>query len=67
MKEKNIGTRTTETVTISCAEYEELKSQNEWLMEQLRLLKKKQFGASSERERPKNCVTAQSGVNRAKI
>ena len=43
------------TITISLAEYDakeaqiaELKSQNEWLMEQLRLLKKKQFGASSE-------------------
>ena len=34
-------------ITISSAEYEELKSQNEWLMEQLRLLKKKQFGSSS--------------------
>lgn len=30
------------------AENAELKSRNEWLMEQLRLLKKKQFGASSE-------------------
>ena len=48
MKEQKQGTRTTETITISRAEYEELKSQNEWLMEQLRLLKKKQFGASSE-------------------
>lgn len=43
------------TITISRAEYDakeaqiaELKSQNEWLMEQLRLLKKKQFGTSSE-------------------
>ena len=48
MKEQKQETRTTETITISRAEYEELKSQNEWLMEQLRLLKKKQFGASSE-------------------
>ena len=38
-------------ITISRAEYEELKSQNEWLMEQLRLLKKKQFGASSEQSK----------------
>ena len=38
-----------ETITISRAEYEELKGQNEWLMEQLRLLKKRQFGSSSER------------------
>ena len=43
------------TITISRAEYDakeaqiaELKSQNEWLMEQLRLLRKKQFGTSSE-------------------
>ena len=48
MKEQKRETRNTETVTISRAEYEELKSQNEWLMEQLRLLKKKQFGTSSE-------------------
>ena len=38
-----------ETITISRAEYEELRGQNEWLMEQLRLLKKRQFGSSSER------------------
>ena len=48
MKEQKNETRTAETITISRAEYEELKSQNEWLMEQLRLLKKRQFGASSE-------------------
>ena len=42
-------TRTTEMVTISRAEYEELKAQNQWLMEQLRLARKKQFGASSEK------------------
>ena len=40
-----------ETITISRAEYEELKGQNEWLMEQLRLLIKKQFGASSEQSK----------------
>ena len=51
MREQQQGTRTTETITISRAEYEELKSQNEWLMEQLRLMKKKQFGASSEQTR----------------
>jgi len=52
MKEQKSGTRTTETITISRAEYDakeaqiaELKSQNEWLMEQLRLLKKKQSGS----------------------
>ncbi len=55
MKEQKVETRTTETITISRAEYDaqkaqiaELKSQNEWLMEQLRLLRKKRFGASSE-------------------
>ena len=44
-----------ETVTISRAEYDaqqeqiaELKSQNGWLMEQLRLARQKRFGASSE-------------------
>ena len=42
-------TRTTETVTISRAEYEDLKSQNEWLLEQLRLANRKRFGASSEK------------------
>ena len=45
-------TRTTETVTISRAEYDsfmELKSQNEWLLEQLRLANNKLFGASSEK------------------
>ena len=51
MKEQTQETRTTETITISRAEYEQLKSQNEWLMEQLRLLKKKQFGASSEQSK----------------
>ena len=45
-----------ETITISRGEYEALKSENaelnqkvEWLMEQLRLVRKKQFGASSEK------------------
>ena len=58
MKEQTQETRNTGTITISCAEYDaqkaqlaELKSQNEWLMEQMRLLKKKQFGASSEQTR----------------
>jgi len=36
-------------VTVSRAEYEELKLQNQWLLEQLGLIKKRQFGASSER------------------
>ena len=55
MEEQITGTRTTETVTISRAEYDakeaqiaELNQRVDWLMEQLRLLKKKQFGASSE-------------------
>lgn len=47
--ETNSGTRTTETVTISHAEYEEFKAQNPWLMEQMRLIRKKQFGVSSEK------------------
>lgn len=38
-----------ETVTIPRAEYEELKAQNQWLLEQLRVLKSKQFGSSSEK------------------
>ena len=42
-------TRNAETVTISRAEYEELKAQNQWLLEQLRVLKSKQFGSSSEK------------------
>ena len=52
MKEQKNETGTAEMITISRAEYDalmELKNQNEWLMEQLRLLKKKQFGSSSER------------------
>ena len=51
MKEQKRETRNTETITISRAEYDELKSQNEWLMEQLRLMKKKQFGSSSEQRK----------------
>jgi len=45
-----------ETITIPLAEYESLKSQNaelkqkvDWLMEQFRLSKKKEFGQSSEK------------------
>ena len=58
MNDKGFGTRDTETITISRAEYEGLQAQKEqiselsqkvdWLMEQLRVLRKKQFGASSE-------------------
>ena len=36
-------------VTISRAEYDELKLQNQWLLEQLGLAKKRQFGSSSEK------------------
>ena len=47
--EKKNTANTAETVTISRAEYEELKLQNQWLLEQLGLAKKRQFGSSSER------------------
>ncbi|MEG2834363.1 MAG: transposase, partial [Ruthenibacterium sp.] len=47
-KQKNT-TNTDDIITISRSEYEEMRSQIDWLMEQLRLSKKKQFGASSER------------------
>jgi len=57
--EARTETRTTDTVTISRAEYEaltaqkaqleELTQQVNWLMEQLRLSKKKVYGSSSER------------------
>ena len=46
---KNTATNTPEMVTISREEYEELKLQNQWLLEQLGLAKKRQFGTSSER------------------
>ena len=58
MNDGGFGTRDTETITISRAEYEGLQAQKEqiselsqkvdWLMEQLRVLWKKRFGASSE-------------------
>jgi len=41
--------KTEETVTISKAEYESLKQQVAWLMEQLKLSKRRQFGTSSEK------------------
>ena len=52
--EKNafLETSNAETVTISRAEYEELqelKKQNEWLLEQLRVIKSKLFDSSSEK------------------
>ena len=52
------ATSDTEMMTISCAEYDALRKENEnltrqvdWLMEQIRLAKKKVFGASSEQSR----------------
>lgn len=44
-----LETSNAETVTISRTEYEELKAQNQWLLEQLRVIKSKQFGSSSEK------------------
>jgi len=41
--------KTEETVTIPKAEYETLKQQVAWLMEQLQLSRHRQFGASSEK------------------
>ena len=57
MKSTNdFQTSNPEMVTISRAEYDsqqaqltELKLQNQWLLEQFGLAKKRQFGASSER------------------
>lgn len=53
--EVNITTSNTEMMTISRAEYESLKAERDelnqkldWLMEQMRLTKKKVYGASSE-------------------
>ena len=43
------GTKTRETVTIPKTEYESLKQQVAWFMEQLRLSKRRQFGVSSEK------------------
>lgn len=47
--EKKSATSNAEMVTISRAEYDELKLQNQWLLEQLGLAKKREFGSSSER------------------
>ena len=58
MKEQRNKTNAVETITISRAAYDaqkeqiaELNQKVNWLMEQLRLLKKKQFGTSSEQTR----------------
>ena len=55
MKEQKKATNAMETITISRAEYDaqkeqiaELSQKVDWLMEQLRLLKRKRFGPSSE-------------------
>ena len=55
MKEQKIETSATEMITISRAEYDaqkeqiaELSQKVDWLMEQLRRLKRKRFGPSSE-------------------
>jgi len=45
----NGNTKTEETITISKAEYESLKQQVTWLVEQLKLSKRRQFGVSSEK------------------
>jgi len=47
--EKKTAASNAEMVTISRAEYNELKLQNQWLLERLSLAKKRQFGSSSER------------------
>ncbi len=56
--EVNITTSSTEMMTISRAEYESLKAERDelnqkldWLMEQVRLAKKKVYGTSSEQTR----------------
>ena len=50
MKKKfALETSNTEMVTIPRAEYEEMKAQIQWLLEQLRVVKSKQFGSSSEK------------------
>ena len=50
--ERNHGTSTPEMVTISRAEYaerDELNQKLDWLLEQVRLNRKKLYGVSSER------------------
>ena len=46
--EKNTAASTPDMMTISRAEYEERKLQSQWRLEQLGLVKKRQFGTSSE-------------------
>ena len=59
--EVNITTSSTEMMTISRAEYESLKAERDelnqkldWLMEQVRLAKKKVYGTSSEQTKSAN-------------
>lgn len=44
-------TKSKETITISKAEYESMQHQIEWLLDQLKLSKHRQFGASSEQSK----------------
>lgn len=46
--EKKTATSNAEMVTISRAEYDELKLQNQWLLEQLGLAKKRQSGSVTD-------------------
>lgn len=50
-----INKNNTETVTISRAEYESMKTQIDWLTQQLTLAKNKQFGSSSEKANEELC------------
>ena len=45
----NNNTKTEEVITLSKAEYESMKQQIAWLIEQLKLSKRHQFGTSSEK------------------
>ena len=47
--EEKTAASNAEMVTISRAEYDELKFQKQWFPEQLGLAKKRQFGSSSEK------------------
>lgn len=56
MEKKELQTSTTDTGTVSRAEYEalaketaQLRQENQWLLEQLGLARKRQFGTSSEK------------------
>ena len=49
MRKTGNAAKPAETVTIPRAEYESLKARDQWLLEQLRVIHSKQFGASSEK------------------